>query len=135
MKEKKIREKLGLANLEFALSQVSLDESKASSATSASTTFSLMKAAVARAKVEIKNRDETIMELDDKILELQTSAEILTKYVPPKESPRTEIRSKNHRLRSVQIIAPQERCVCNSVTSPASVSVSLLAGRERGITQ
>jgi hypothetical protein len=102
-----IREKLGLANLEFALSQASLDESNAASATSASTTFSLMKAAVARAKVEIKTRDDTIMELDNKILELQTSAEILTKYAPPldevrvylgKESPRTEIKSKNHRL-------------------------------------
>ena len=42
-----------------------------------------MKAAVARAKVEIKNRDDTIMEFDNKILELQTSAEILTKYAPP----------------------------------------------------
>jgi hypothetical protein len=69
-KEKKIREKLGLANLELALSQASLDESKAASATSASTTFSLMKAAVSRAKVEIKSRDDTIMELDNKILEL-----------------------------------------------------------------
>ena len=40
-KEKKIREKLGLENIEFALSQASLAESKADSATSASTTFSL----------------------------------------------------------------------------------------------
>jgi uncharacterized membrane protein len=40
-KEKKIREKLGLENIEFALSQASLPESKADSATSASTTFSL----------------------------------------------------------------------------------------------
>ena len=72
-----------MANLEFALSQASLDESKAASATSDSTTFLLMKAAVARAKVEIKNRDDTIMEFDNKLLELQTSAEILTKYAPP----------------------------------------------------
>jgi hypothetical protein len=35
-----------LANLEFALSQASLDESKGASATSDSTTFLLMKAAV-----------------------------------------------------------------------------------------
>jgi hypothetical protein len=112
-KEKKIREKLGLANLEFALSQASLDESKAASTTSASTAFLLMKAAVARAKVEIKNRDDTIMELDNKILELQTSAEILAKYVPPldevrvylgKESRPMEIRSKNHRLHYLNII-------------------------------
>ncbi len=71
-KEKKIREKLGLTNLEMALSQASLDESKAASATSASITLSLMKAAVSRAKVEIKSRDDTITELDNKILELQS---------------------------------------------------------------
>ena len=70
--EKKIREKLGLTNLEMALSQASLDESKAASATSASITLSLMKAAVSRAKVEIKSRDDTITELDNKIFELQS---------------------------------------------------------------
>jgi hypothetical protein len=42
-----------------------------------------LKAVVARAKVEIKNRDDTIMELDNIILELQTSAEILTMNAPP----------------------------------------------------
>ncbi len=72
-----------MANLEFALSKASLDESKGASATSDFTTFLLMKAAVARAKVEIKNRNDTIMEFDNKILELQTSAEILTNYAPP----------------------------------------------------
>ena len=69
-KEKKIREKLGLPKHEMALSQASL--------TSASTTFSLLQAAVARAKEEIEKRDATI-----KLLETETSAGILSKYVPP----------------------------------------------------
>jgi hypothetical protein len=69
-KEKKIREKLGLLKHEMALSQASL--------TSASTTFSLLQAAVARAKEEIEKRDATI-----KLLETETSAGILSKYAPP----------------------------------------------------
>ena len=100
---------LTLFFFEFTLLQASLDEFKAASATSDSTTFSLMEAVVARAKVELKNRDATI-----KLLELQTSAGILTKYVSPpldevrvylgKESPRLEIRTKNHRLHYLNII-------------------------------
>jgi hypothetical protein len=46
-----------------------------------------MEAAVSRAKVEIKSRDDTIMELDNKILELQSklpSAQIMAKYAPPR---------------------------------------------------
>ena len=108
-KEKKIREKLGLPNLEFALSQASLDESKAASATSDSTTVSFLQATVARAKAEIKKRDHTIMEL----LDCQTSSEMLTTYVPPldekrvylgKESPSSKFKTKNHRLHYLNII-------------------------------
>jgi hypothetical protein len=65
-KEKKIREKLGL-QAEMALSQASL--------TSAATTFSLLQAAVTRAKEEIEIRD-------DKIELLENSSGFLTKYVP-----------------------------------------------------
>jgi hypothetical protein len=45
-----------------------------------------MEATVSRANMEIKSRDDTIMELDNKILELQSklpSAKVFTKYVPP----------------------------------------------------
>jgi hypothetical protein len=109
-KEKKIREKLGLAKIEYAFSQASLDESKAASATSASTTFLLMEVAVARAKLEIMNRDATI-----KLLELQTStAEILTKYVPPpldekrvylgKKSPSSIFKTKHRQLHYLNIL-------------------------------
>jgi hypothetical protein len=45
-----------------------------------------MEAAVSRAKVEIKSRDDIIMELDNKILRLQSklpSVQIMTKYAPP----------------------------------------------------
>ena len=60
--------------------------------------------------MEIKSRDDTIMELDNKILRLQSklpSVQIMTKYAPPpdevrvylgKESPSSVISSKNHRL-------------------------------------
>ena len=76
-KEKKIMKILGLPNLEMALSQAEMDLSQAS-LTSASTTLSLLQAAVARAKEEIEKRAATI-----KLLETETSAGILSKYVPP----------------------------------------------------
>jgi hypothetical protein len=45
-----------------------------------------MEAAVSRAKMEIKSRDDTIMELDNKILELQSklpSAKVSPSMSPP----------------------------------------------------
>ncbi len=117
-KEKKIMEKLGLTTtVELAFSQASLGESKATlTQTSASTTYSLLDAVATRAKVEIKDRDAIIMELENTILELQTSSdsEILTRYVSPPldeeriylgmESPPSEIKTKHHRLHYLNII-------------------------------
>ena len=59
--------------------------------------------------MEIKKRDDTIMEL----MELKTSLEIMTKYVHPldevhvylgEESPPSEIKTKHHRLHYLNII-------------------------------
>ena len=105
-KEKKIREKLGLPDLEMALSQAEMALSQAS-LTSHTTTFSFLQATVARAKEEIEKRDATI-----KLLE--TSAGILTKYVPPslddkrvylgKNSPSSVFKTKHHRLHYLNIL-------------------------------
>jgi hypothetical protein len=107
-KEKKIREKLGLPNLEMALSQAEMALSQAS-LTSASTTFSFLRATVARAKEEIEKRDATI-----KLLETETSAGILTKYVPPslddkrvylgKKSPSSVFKTKHLRLHYLNML-------------------------------
>ena len=111
-------EKLGLTTVELAFSQASLDESKATlTQTSASTTFSLLAAVATRAKVEIKDRDDTIREQADTImelLELKNSSEIKTKYVPPpldekrvylgKESPSTIFKTNHYRLHYLNII-------------------------------
>ena len=65
----------------------SVDPSAADTAGNNPTTVDCwMDAAVSRAKVEIKSRDDTIMELDNKILRLQSklpSVQIMTKYAPP----------------------------------------------------
>ena len=97
-KEKKIREKLGL-QAEMALSQASL--------TSAATTFSLLQAAVTRAKEEIEIRD-------DKIELLENSSGFLTKYVPPslddervylgEKSPSSEFKTKHLQLHYLNIL-------------------------------
>jgi hypothetical protein len=107
-KEKKIREKLGLPNLEMALSQAEMALSQAS-LTSASTTFSFLQAAVTRAKEEIEKRDATI-----KLLETETSAGILSKYAPPpldekrvylgKKSPSSIFKTKHLRLHYLNIL-------------------------------
>ncbi len=68
--------KLGLDFL-----QASLDESKAASLSSASTSFSLLKATVSRAKVGIQSRENKIVELQSHL----HSKKIMTKTVPPPE--------------------------------------------------
>ena len=105
-KEKKIRAKLGLPDLEMALSQAEMALSQAS-LTSHTTSFSFLQATVERAKEEIKKRDATI-----KLLE--TSSGILTKYVPPslydksvylgKTSPSSEFKTKHLKLHYLNIL-------------------------------
>ena len=105
-KEKKIREKLGLPDLEMALSQAEMALSQAS-LTSHTTSFSFLQATVERAKEEIKKRDATI-----KLLE--TSSGILTKYVSPslydksvylgKTSPSSEFKTKHLKLHYLNIL-------------------------------
>ncbi len=95
-----------MPDLEMALSQAEMALSQAS-LTSHTTTFSFLQATVARAKEEIEKRDATI-----KLLE--TSAGILTKYVPPslddkrvylgKNSPSSVFKTKHHRLHYLNIL-------------------------------